>query len=214
MKHILYLILFFSISCSSVKELKELDKRLLGLERQIIFLKKNIENQHKIMEEIEKSLGIKVRDFESNISEERPISIGELEELKGNISDYDKALNLYKSEKFEEATIQFERFLKDNPSAELTPDALYYLGSSHFKLANYLLAIIEFQKLTDGFTKSNRVPDGLLKLILSYKAINDIDSAKSTFSRLTRDYPESEATKTALSDIKLDSDEETSNEEE
>ena len=211
MKTIFYLLPVLLLSCSSMKEINHFDKRLLGLEKQIIFLKKNIEIQHEIMKAIEIKLGIRPKKIDGEKGEvlESPSTVDQLEELNSNTPDYDKAVGLYKSERYEDAEIQFERFIRDYPNAELTPNALYYLGSCHFKLANYLLAIIEFQKLTDAFKESDRVPDGLLKLILAYKAINDLESAKISYKRLVKEYGNSDAAKTAIRDIKFeDSDDE------
>jgi Uncharacterized protein conserved in bacteria len=54
-----------------------------------------------------------------------------------------------------------------------------------------------FKTLISQFPASPKVPDALLEIGRVYKATNKTSSARSTWQRLQRDYPQSDAAQSA-----------------
>lgn len=88
------------------------------------------------------------------------------------ISDYttyfDKGKAAYDKKKWDKAIENFSLVVLNSPGGELTDDAQYYLGECNFNKKEYLLAISEYQRLTERYTYSPLVENAYYKIALSY----------------------------------------------
>ena len=101
------------------------------------------------------------------------------------------AYKVYLNGQYERATVEFSRFLKQYPSAVLTPQAYYYLGDSHYIRKEYDAATKALRQVLTKFPDSKYVPGALLKLGLVMKESDDTSKAKDLWERIVREFPNS-----------------------
>ena len=107
----------------------------------------------------------------------------------GPPAEYVKAFGLYSANNFNAAIEAFDLFIKKNPQNDYTSNALYWIGECHYSQADFVKAQITFQKILDGYPKSAKFPDALLKLGYSLSAIKEKEKAVAVFERLIKAYP-------------------------
>jgi len=81
---------------------------------------------------------------------------------------YDKGVVAFGKKKWEKAIENFSMALLNSPGGELADDAQFYLGECYFNKKEYLLAISEYQQLTERYTYSPLVEDAYYKIAVSY----------------------------------------------
>ncbi|WP_454064077.1 tol-pal system protein YbgF [Candidatus Nitrospira salsa] len=106
-------------------------------------------------------------------------------------SVFRSAYKVYLNGHYERATVEFSRFLKQYPTAVLTPQAYYYLGDSHYIRKEYDAATQALQHLLKEYPESKYVSIALLKLGLVMKDSDQKSQAKEVWSRVIREYPDS-----------------------
>ncbi|GJL65961.1 MAG: cell division protein CpoB [Nitrospirales bacterium] len=106
-------------------------------------------------------------------------------------SVFRSAYKVYLNGQYERATVEFSRFLKQYPTAVLTPQAYYYLGDSHYIRKDYDAATQALQHLLREYPESKYVSIALLKLGLVKKENDQKSQAKELWSRVIREYPDS-----------------------
>ncbi len=83
-----------------------------------------------------------------------------------------------------------QRFIDSYPDHELTGNAYYWLGETHYSRQDYRSAAIAFARSYKAFPNGNKAPDNLLKLGMSFTAMGEKDNACVTFNKLRDDHPE------------------------
>ncbi|GJL56372.1 MAG: hypothetical protein NPIRA02_35040 [Nitrospirales bacterium] len=106
-------------------------------------------------------------------------------------SVFRSAYKVYLNGQYERATVEFSRFLKQYPTAVLTPQAYYYLGDSHYIRKNYDAASTALRHLLKEYPESKYVSIALLKLGLVMKESDQKAQAKELWSRVIREFPDS-----------------------
>ncbi len=106
-------------------------------------------------------------------------------------SVFRSAYKVYLNGQYERAAFEFNRFLKQYPSAVLTPQAYYYLGDSHYIRKEYDVATKAFTHVLTQFPHSKYVPGALLKLGLVKKESDDTSTAKELWDRIIQEFPNS-----------------------
>ncbi|RKY55102.1 MAG: hypothetical protein DRP89_03920 [Candidatus Neomarinimicrobiota bacterium] len=81
---------------------------------------------------------------------------------------YDKGVAAFERKKWDKAVENFNMALLNSPGGELADDAQFYLGECYFNKKEYLLAISEYQQLTERYTYSPLVEDAYYKIAVSY----------------------------------------------
>lgn len=109
--------------------------------------------------------------------------------------DYNSAMNLYKTRKYEQAEQAFNAFLQANPSGVLAPNALYWKGETFYARGNYPQAIFAFKEVQTRYPKHAKAPDALLKTAMSYDKLGDVANADLHYLVLREDFPASSAAK-------------------
>lgn len=110
----------------------------------------------------------------------------------GSKSLYDQGMNLVRSEKSEEGRKQLTEFLEIDPQSALVPNALYWIGESHYQQKNYAQAILSFKDVTRRFPKHHKAAAALYKIGMSYSMIGEKDNASLYLRALLKDHPKSE----------------------
>ncbi|MDH4394209.1 MAG: tol-pal system protein YbgF [Limnobacter sp.] len=108
-------------------------------------------------------------------------------------SDYQTALNVFKSGNFDEAQRQFSRFLEVHRGSTLEPQVRYFLGSSQYATGKYKEALITQRDLAKEFPEHPRAPDALLSQASSQLELKSIEGAKKTLRSVIELYPTSSA---------------------
>lgn len=120
-------------------------------------------------------------------------------------SAFNLALNDYQSGRYELALSGFQKFVKDFPSATLTPDAYYWIGESYYSMRDYVRAIQAFEQVVNEHPRSEKVPAALFKLGLASAETGDSKRARGFLKRVIEEYKDSTEAKLAknrLADIR------------
>jgi tol-pal system protein YbgF len=106
---------------------------------------------------------------------------------------YDSALAMVSAKKYNQALDAFASFLVKWPDHPLAENALYWRGESYYALGDFARAEEQFEGVVSRFPTGNKSPDALLKAGLSAQQLGKTEIAKSWFSKLQREYPQSDA---------------------
>ena len=105
-------------------------------------------------------------------------------------TDFDKAEKLYKQEKFDQAKVLFESYLKINPTSYKTVE---YLGdiAGHQKkwdeaIKHYKILKLQFPKTANYFYKFGGAMGMKAKSVNKFKALAMIDEIESSFLTAAR----------------------------
>lgn len=88
-------------------------------------------------------------------------------------------------------------FLARYPKDELAPNAQYWLGETYFSEKKWNDAIVEFQRVLKEYKASDKVPDALLKIGMSFQAQGDCQNAMLFFDEVVQGHRGAPAAKTA-----------------
>lgn len=121
-------------------------------------------------------------------------------QAKSTKTGYDKALELMKSGKYDEAEKAFKDYLGSNPKSELADKATYWLGDTYYQRKDYQQAAVNFLKSYREYPKGNLAPDSLFKLALSLKGMKKEKESCATLDKLKKEYPS--ADKAILAKVK------------
>jgi TolA-binding protein len=115
---------------------------------------------------------------------------------------YDKAMALYKKEKFKEARPLLERLVDDRKiKGEQKARVLHHLGVTEFFIKDYENATIHLGRLYTEHSKSDLNQNGLLVLGRSFLYSKQKDKAEQTFQELINRYPKSGKAEEARKEI-------------
>lgn len=117
----------------------------------------------------------------------------------GEQASYQAALQAYDGKRYNEAWNGFDRYLADYPNGRFAPNAVYWKGEVRYSLGDYAGAILLFKDVVGRFPQHQKAPDALLKMVMSYRQLQDRDNAALHLRILNEDYPRSEAARRAKS---------------
>lgn len=110
---------------------------------------------------------------------------------------YEHALALLQAGKPTPARDAFNAFLKDHPKSSLVPNALYWVGETHYDQKDYAQAILSFKEVPRRFPKHPKAAAALLKTAMSYEQLGDKNNAEFYLRALLADYPDSDPARMA-----------------
>ena len=110
---------------------------------------------------------------------------------------YQKAFNLLKDGRYDDAVAAFNDMLTNYPGGKLADNAQYWIGEAHFAARRFREAADEFSKVINNYPQSPKVPDAMLKLGFSYYELADWSKARGTLEQLKGRYPQSTAAQLA-----------------
>ena len=110
---------------------------------------------------------------------------------------YDAAFDALKAGQYEQSAQRFQAFLVRFPSGVYAPNALYWLGESHYVTQNYQLALQQFQALLERYPTHDKTPGAMLKVGLAQIGLKQLDAAERTLAAVVSSYPGTDAARTA-----------------
>lgn len=111
----------------------------------------------------------------------------------GEKAAYEQALDLLQQRRYDEAAVALRGFLDRYPQSRYAPNVWYWLGESHYVQRRLPQALDAFQKVTEQYGSSAKVPDALLKIGMILDEQGNHDKAVETFNDLIDRYPKSSA---------------------
>ena len=100
-----------------------------------------------------------------------------------------RALEFFRQGKTESAYLGFSDFLSTYPNHEYADNALYWMGDCRYEEEKFPDALSEFLKVVRFYPRSNKMPDVLFKIGLSYQRLDEPQKAQSAFADLVTGYP-------------------------
>ncbi len=101
-----------------------------------------------------------------------------------NIALYEEGRAAFQEEKTIIALEKLDRFVKLNPSSDLTDDALYLMGQIYLKRDNPYEALRYFQKIERNFPGSNTVQEAVYGQAYCWYRLKDLKRSKEALKRL------------------------------
>jgi len=105
--------------------------------------------------------------------------------------EYERLLALFRDGDLDGARQGFAAFLRDYQNSDLSPNARFWLGESHYGKKDYRQAIDSYDRVELDFPQSEKVPSAILKKGYAYLAIKDKKRASSAFKQVVTLYPRS-----------------------
>ncbi len=121
----------------------------------------------------------------------------ELEHPTDKVGLYNLAKQRLDQGQTQKARDLLQEFLQRFGKDELAGNAQYWLGETYFADKRYDDAIVEFQKVIKQHKGSDKVPDAVLKIGMSFQAQGDCQNAKLFFEEVMQGHKGSPAAKSA-----------------
>jgi tol-pal system protein YbgF len=102
---------------------------------------------------------------------------------------YERAYGFLLQQNYGAAQAGFTDFLKSYPRDSLVPNALYWLGETHYVQRNYADAAEAFDLVTQGFGNSPKAPDSMLKRGMALALLGKKPEACGVLGQLPAKYP-------------------------
>lgn len=106
---------------------------------------------------------------------------------------YLKAFDFLKGGKYDSAIAGFQGMISRWPQGNFADNAWYWLGESQYVKRQYKPALDSYTALVTRFPASPKVPDALFKSGLTQAELQQPELAKSSWRRVIKDYPNSNA---------------------
>lgn len=107
-------------------------------------------------------------------------------------ADYRKGLDLVLGDQPEPGRAVLENFIKNWPDHELAPNALYWIGESHYSEKRMDQAILTFMDVYRRYPDHPKAAAALLKTAYSYEKLGDLRNARFYLTVLLEDFPDSD----------------------
>ncbi|MGE0080134.1 MAG: tol-pal system protein YbgF [Thiohalomonadaceae bacterium] len=104
---------------------------------------------------------------------------------------YQKAFDLLRDLRYDQAAAAFRQFLKQYPQGRYAHIAQYWLGEASYAQRHFKQAITEYQKLLDNYPRSPKLAEAMLKIGYSYNELGDKAAATRVLNELVKRYPNS-----------------------
>ena len=102
---------------------------------------------------------------------------------------YETAYGYLLQQDYASAQAGFSDFLKTYPKDPLAPNALYWLGETHYVQRNYADAAEAFDLVISAYGSSNKAPDAQLKRGMSLAQLGKKQDACAAFRELSTKFP-------------------------
>jgi tol-pal system protein YbgF len=112
-------------------------------------------------------------------------------------ANYQAAFDLLKDGKYPEATTAFRQFIATFPNSELSDNAWYWLGESHYVTRQYGEALKSFRTVIDKYPASRKLPDALLKIGYCNYELKNWAEARAALNQVVQQYGDTTAARLA-----------------
>lgn len=110
------------------------------------------------------------------------------------MDQYNYAFSLLRKADYDGAEVAFNEFITLHPDSELSGNAYYWLGETHYVRGTYQDAAIAFLKGYQRFPNGDKAPDNLLKLGMTLTRLDKKAEACATFAELRSKFPDAPQT--------------------
>ncbi len=104
---------------------------------------------------------------------------------------YQQAFDHLRKLKYPQAIKGFNRYLKTYPEGRYAAKAQYWLGEIRYVRGAYQQAVAEYRKMVKNHPDSNKIPEVMLKIGLSYRELGKQSAARKQLSALVVRFPDS-----------------------
>ncbi len=115
---------------------------------------------------------------------------------------YDLAKTLFDKGDMENARIQFENFINKYPESQNADNARFWIADSYYAEKWYEKAILEYQKVLEGYPNSNKIAAARLKQGYSFAELGEKANARLILNELIKRHPDSNEAKYASEKLK------------
>ncbi|MCG6871809.1 MAG: tol-pal system protein YbgF [Gammaproteobacteria bacterium] len=102
---------------------------------------------------------------------------------------YEKAFDLLKQSRYEEAIAAFRAFLATHPSGLFAASAQYWIAEAYYVNRDFTTALVEFQRVVNEYPNSPKAPDALLKVGYSHLELGQADAGRQVLTGILQRYP-------------------------
>ena len=113
---------------------------------------------------------------------------------------YEYAYGLLRQRNFPEAEAAFREFVTLHKNDELSGNAYYWLGETHYVRRQFEPAAVAFLEGARSYPKGSKAADNLLKLGMSLAGLNRQKEACTTFAKLGQEFPDAPNNLKAVAD--------------
>lgn len=138
-----------------------------------------------------------------------PSEVGQAIESKGgdekDLSEnaiYISAKKAFDQGDLEAAREGFKKLIKKYPKSKNADNAQFWIGEIYYRGKRYENAILEYQKVIEGYPKGNKVPASLLKQGFAFLQLGDKRNARLVLKELTAKHPKSSEARIAKQKLK------------
>ncbi len=110
---------------------------------------------------------------------------------------YAKAKQMFDNGDLEGARVEFQQFLKRFPKSASADAAQFWIAEVYYRQKWYEKAILEYQKVIEGYPKGNKIQAALLKQGFSFFNLGDKANGKLVLKELIKKFPNSNEAKIA-----------------
>ncbi len=111
--------------------------------------------------------------------------------------NYEAALDLIESRRYDEANRAFTGFLASFPTSPLADNAQYWLAETYYVRNQYADGLAAFRRLIESYPQSDKVPDALLKIGFCQAELGERAAARTSLQEVMRQFPGTTAARLA-----------------
>ena len=104
---------------------------------------------------------------------------------------YESGMKAFSDRRYDDAITNFGDFTATYPSHQLTSNAYFWQGESHYQKNDFGAAALAYQQVLQNFPGSNKYQSAMLKQGMSFYYANKKDAAKLRLEELISKYPTS-----------------------
>lgn len=113
------------------------------------------------------------------------------QQLEQEREAYQKAFELLRELRYEQATVAFRDFLVKYPNGRYAHIAQYWLGEAAYARRDFVQAIKDYEALLQNHPRSAKRAEAMLKIGYSYQELKKLDESKKMMEQLIELYPDS-----------------------
>lgn len=175
------------------QETKDMEE-YVRLKSRVDALVQNVDSKEKEILQLQNSLNNgkrRLTSLESRVSRLPSKKVPRSSSMSGFSEIYESALTNYYNKNYTESISLLKLLLQQYPSHSLASNCQFWIAQSMFRMNNFRESIDEFYKVL-AYERSLKRDDSIYLLGQAYLKIGSGDRAKEAFTRLIREYPDSE----------------------
>lgn len=104
---------------------------------------------------------------------------------------YNTAWADYASGQWALAVTGFEAYISTYPRSEMTDDAAFYIGETHFLQGGFQDAVEAYEQVVLNYPNGDKVPEAAYKRGVAFDRIGEPERARESFEMVVTNYPDS-----------------------